>query len=287
MISIIIPLYNKEDYIRATLDSILSQTFQDFEVVVVNDGSTDNSLSVVGAYSDSRLKVFDKANGGVSRARNFGFQQSKGEWVMFLDADDTIMPNCLETLHQLICDFPSVSLVSANYNTVYGESKVVKGCSLKVRGILNDPFKNLWDMHWKLRLGAYAFKRDLFDKVGGFSTQMKKGEDAFFDNSLIQLAKIAYSPQIIMSYNREGSFFSNISISLSEFDIFYQNLDDGSKYEKLVKAAIVWKGICQLIVQFNPTDILAMLKKYKGHYCLLLESFVLRCCKMVVRHLEN
>ena len=58
MISIIIPLYNKEDYIRATLDSILSQTFQDFEVVVVNDGSTDNSLSVVRAYSDSRLKVF-------------------------------------------------------------------------------------------------------------------------------------------------------------------------------------------------------------------------------------
>ena len=284
MISIIIPLYNKEDYIRATLDSILSQTFQDFEVVVVNDGSTDNSLSVVRAYSDSRLKVFDKANGGVSRARNFGFQQSKGEWVMFLDADDTIMPNCLETLHQLICDFPSVSLVSANYNTVYGESKVAKGCSLKVRGILNDPFKNLWDMHWKLRLGAYAFKRDLFDKVGGFSTQMKKGEDAFFDNSLIHFAKIAYSPQIIMSYNREGSFFSNISTPLSEIDIFYQNFDESSKYERLVKAEIVWKGICYRILHFNPAEILAMIKRYRGHHWLLVESFVLRCCKMVFLH---
>ena len=77
MISIIIPLYNKEDYIRATLDSILSQTFQDFEVVVVNDGSTDNSLSVVRAYSDSRLRVFDKPNGGVSRARNLVFSNPR------------------------------------------------------------------------------------------------------------------------------------------------------------------------------------------------------------------
>lgn len=66
MISIIIPLYNKQDYIRATLDSIFSQSFVDFEVIVVNDGSTDESLSIVNSYHDKRLHVFDKENGGVS-----------------------------------------------------------------------------------------------------------------------------------------------------------------------------------------------------------------------------
>lgn len=281
MISIIIPLYNKQDYIRATLDSIFSQSFQDFEVVVVNDGSTDKSLSVVNSYRDKRLRVFDKENGGVSRARNFGYKQSKGDWVMFLDADDTVTPNCLSVLYQLMVDFPSSTLVCANYDIILDKHNVIKGCKLQNRGLLLKPFKELWDKKWNLRLGAYAMQRHVFDAVGGFCTFMKKGEDVYFNNEVIHNSTIAFSSDVVMSYNREGSFFSNVSTPLSEGDIYYQRLEDGEKYEKLVKAEIVWKGICYRILHLNISEVFSMQKKYKGYYCLIVESFVRRICKAI------
>ena len=216
MISIIIPLYNKQDYIRATLDSIFSQSFVDFEVIVVNDGSTDESLSIVNSYHDKRLHVFDKENGGVSRARNYGYEKSKGDWVMFLDADDTITPNCLSVLYQLMVDFPSSTLVCANYNIILEKHNIVKGCKLQNRGLLSNPFKELWNKKWNLRLGAYAMQRNVFNTVGGFCTFMKRGEDVYFNNELIHNSIIALSSDIVMSYNREGSFFSNVLTPLSE-----------------------------------------------------------------------
>lgn len=282
MISIIIPLYNKQDYIRATLDSIFSQSFMDFEVIVVNDGSTDESLSVVKNYHDKRLRVFDKENGGVSRARNYGYEQSKGDWVIFLDADDTIAPNCLSVLYQLMMDFPSSTLVCANYDIILNKYNVAKGCKLQNRGLLSKPFKELWDKKWNLRLGAYAMQRHVFDAVGGFCTFMKKGEDVYFNNEVIHNSTIAFSSDVVMSYNREGSCFSNVLTPLSETTIYYQRLEDGDKYEKLVKAEIVWKGICLRIFRcFSITDMVSMLKKYKGHYFLITESFVRRFCKMI------
>lgn len=282
MISIIIPLYNKQDYIRATLDSIFSQSFVDFEVIVVNDGSTDESLSIVNSYHDKRLHVFDKENGGVSRARNYGYEKSKGDWVMFLDADDTITPNCLSVLYQLMVDFPSSTLVCANYNIILEKHNIVKGCKLQNRGLLSNPFKELWNKKWNLRLGAYAMQRNVFNTVGGFCTFMKRGEDVYFNNELIHNSIIAFSSDIVMSYNREGSFFSNVLTPLSETVIYYQRLEDGEKYEKLVKAEIVWKGICYRILhRFNITEMFFLLKKYKGHYCLITESFVRRFCKTI------
>lgn len=282
MISIIIPLYNKQDYIRATLDSIFSQSFKDFEVIVVNDGSTDESLTVVKNYYDKRLRVFDKENGGVSRARNYGYEQSKGDWVIFLDADDTIAPNCLSVLYQLMMDFPSSTLVCANYDIILNKYNVAKGCKLQNRGLLSKPFKDLWDKKWNLRLGAYAMQRHVFDAVGGFCTFMKKGEDVYFNNEVIHNSTIAFSSDVVMSYNREGSCFSNVLTPLSETTIYYQRLEDGDKYEKLVKAEIVWKGICLRILRcFSIIDMVSMLKKYKGHYFLITESFVRRICKMI------
>ena len=100
MISVVIPLYNKESSIKDTLHSVLSQNFNDFEVVIVNDGSTDNSVSRVEEYTKKyfNIRLINRLNGGLSAARNTGLKEAKGEYVWFIDSDDWIEKNCLSIL---------------------------------------------------------------------------------------------------------------------------------------------------------------------------------------------
>lgn len=97
-ISVIVPIYNAEKYLRECIDSVLNQTFEDFELLLINDGSTDNSGAICSTYAqkDNRIRVFDKENGGVSSARNIGLDNAIGEWISFIDADDHIGKNYLQ-----------------------------------------------------------------------------------------------------------------------------------------------------------------------------------------------
>ena len=99
-ISVIVPVYNTEEYLGKCIESILAQTFTDFELLLIDDGSTDRSGEICDAYAakDARVKVFHKENGGVSRARNLGIENAQGEYLSFIDSDDTIRPKMYETL---------------------------------------------------------------------------------------------------------------------------------------------------------------------------------------------
>lgn len=100
LISIIIPLYNKQNRILKSLNSVLDQDFDNYEIVIVDDGSTDNSVQIVESISDNRLRIFRKENGGPSSARNYGVQKSQGKWVLFLDADDTLERGALKQVEK-------------------------------------------------------------------------------------------------------------------------------------------------------------------------------------------
>ena len=101
-ISIVIPLYNKGFIISETLDSVLAQTFTDFEIIIVNDGSTDNGFEIVSQFSDKRIKLFQQQNKGAAAARNLGIEKATGELIAFLDADDYWYPNHLEVVLDII-----------------------------------------------------------------------------------------------------------------------------------------------------------------------------------------
>jgi glycosyltransferase involved in cell wall biosynthesis len=103
-ISIIIPIYNAEAYLAHCLDSVISQTFQDFEVICINDGSTDNSISILQKYAskDSRIKIIEQKNYGTSIAKNNGIATAIGKYIYPLDSDDKIAPTCLEELYKII-----------------------------------------------------------------------------------------------------------------------------------------------------------------------------------------
>ena len=100
LVSIIIPVYNVEKYVSECVNSVLSQDYKNIEIVIINDGSTDNSLEICKriADSDSRVKVYTKKNGGLSDARNVGIKLSKGEYLLFLDSDDYISRNCVSIM---------------------------------------------------------------------------------------------------------------------------------------------------------------------------------------------
>ena len=107
MISVIIPVYNVENYIKDCLTSVLNQTFEDIEVIIINDGSTDKSKDIVEQYvlKDSRIKLFDQNNMGLSAARNNGIEKSSGEYLFFVDSDDMLEENILEELYKIITNY--------------------------------------------------------------------------------------------------------------------------------------------------------------------------------------
>lgn len=113
MTSIIIPLYNQQEFVAQAVESALGQVYRDFEVIVVNDGSTDDSLAIVSSLDSIRLMVINQANGGLSAARNAGIAASRGEFILPLDADDYIDPEYLAKTVPLMSD-PRVGIVSTD-----------------------------------------------------------------------------------------------------------------------------------------------------------------------------
>lgn len=126
-ISVIIPVYNTEERLKRCLDSVVAQTFKDFECIVVDDGSKDQSPRIIDEFAakDSRFTAIHKPNGGVSSARNEGLKVSKGEWVVFLDSDDSIKPNHLEAMLSIVED--GVDIIFTGYEQNIEENKIAKG----------------------------------------------------------------------------------------------------------------------------------------------------------------
>lgn len=120
-ISIIVPVYNVEDFLKTCLDSIIAQSFADFEVICVNDGSPDNSAAILEDYAarDSRIKVITQKNGGLSAARNTGIENAAGEYIYFLDSDDYIHPQMMEIFYREISS-GDYDFVSCGFKKVYG-----------------------------------------------------------------------------------------------------------------------------------------------------------------------
>ena len=152
MISVVIPLYNKQDAIKKTLASVLTQTYNDWECIVVNDGSTDDSFFVVQEiikdYKTKNIRLINQENGGVSKARNTGVKEANGDYIAFLDADDFWEPTYLEELNQLICDYPNAGIYGIGYSKIIDGVKLPSSTKLPVgfRGIV----QNVWEINLML-----------------------------------------------------------------------------------------------------------------------------------------
>src|SRR5574344_5605 len=176
MISVIIPLYNKAQSIAETLRSVLNQTYKDYEIIVINDGSTDNSVQVVESIKDSRIKLFNKPNGGVSSARNEGIRRAQYEYIAFLDADDLWKPTYLEELVKLITDFPEASLWGTGYEFLINNtsSRAEKSLPDNFRGIIQNPWSSVAHSYCTT---TSCCRRQSLLTIGMFDERISYGED--------------------------------------------------------------------------------------------------------------
>ena len=145
-ISIVVPVYNVEDYLRQCLDSIIAQTFTNWECILIDDGSKDKSGSICDEYvqKDNRFKVIHKENGGVSSARNLGIEEAKGKWLYFCDADDTLLPKALKIL--LEGEKENCQFVMAGYNKFLSDGSLKESYSgdIKRKISVDDAIKELY-----------------------------------------------------------------------------------------------------------------------------------------------
>lgn len=209
MISVVIPLYNKEKQIAHTLQSVFNQIFQDFEIVIVDDGSTDGSVDEVEKFCDSRIRVILQKNAGVSVARNRGVEEAKGEFVAFLDADDEWKPEYLATQYRLYQKYPDSSVFACNYEFWDMEGKVTSTIIRKLPfigedGILSNYFEVASCSHPPLWTSAVVVKKTTIQGIGGFPVGIKSGEDLLTWARLAVNGKIAYSRRSLAIFNVEG-----------------------------------------------------------------------------------
>ena len=192
LISVIIPVYNVEEYLSKCIESVINQTYTNLEIILINDGSTDLSGNICDEYSkkDSRIKIIHIENSGVSTARNVGINNANGDWIVFVDSDDWIESNFCENLYDVAMSNKEVDIVCSGYKRIYSDKEEIINCSKQ-----------------KITYSAYQYLLKLLNVQNGygfchmklirkkclrdirFNPNIKVGEDALFNIQLIRNIK--------------------------------------------------------------------------------------------------
>lgn len=240
MFSIIIPLYNKADYIAETLKSVLNQTYCDYEVIVVNDSSTDNSLEVASSFQDERIHIYTKENEGVSAARNYGIMRAKYDYIAFLDADDIWESDYLECQKKLIEIYPNAGIYSTAFYSLEKGKRKLRNVLINehTHFLVHDYFKesvmNGLSICWTSSL---CLKKEIIERIPMFRVGIKRGEDLDlwlrialnYDVAYLNLPKVFYktglSDSLTSDYSKNGEFPYYEWLNFTSESSYYRNKD--------------------------------------------------------------
>ncbi len=276
LISIIIPIFNVEKYLRKCLDSILKQSYHDFEAILVDDGSTDSSGWICDEYTtkDPRFIVIHKENNGVSSARNTGLEIAKGDWVYFVDSDDELYPNALETLYQFTNN--RIDMVMAGYCVIQQDGLVQTASPVQINKTItkDDAIRQMYKPEYYNYLGYLWIK--LFRRSLIIKNHLMMNEDIFFNEDRLfsveymckmeQKAVFTTKP-VYKYYLRNDSAMASLSKSfnhkfITDFDAFILMkeliMSSGGTKEnkKLSQLAIIdsWLNIKRMMRNHNIKD---------------------------------
>lgn len=245
VISVIVPVYNVECYLHRCVQSVLAQSYSDWELLLINDGSNDDSGIICDTYSqqDKRIKYFLKPNGGVSSARNLGLIHALGDWVMFLDSDDWLDPECLNVcLNEVTCN--DLDLVQFNHTLVYenGRTFIKQRCSTDILS----PDQYLDNGIFNVCAGGGLYKHSIIKNQSiEFPLNLKLAEDQIFILSVIKNA-------------------SRVRYLDSAMYYYYQN-DNSAVHNK---RSMDMLNSCNELIKFASTW--APAKKFTDSMCLVL-----------------
>lgn len=209
--SVIIPLYNKALYIKKAIDSVLSQSYKDYEIVVVDDGSKDESAMIAEEalkHSTVSYKMIRQSNAGVSTARNNGVVASSGDYICFLDADDWWAPSFLEEIQDLINDCPDAGIYGTGYTIVNETGNRTRVAPVGVKQGFYKGYINYCQVYAKtlampLWTGAVCIPRAIFDEMRGFPENIKLGEDFLLWIKIALKYKVAFLNKSLAYYNQD------------------------------------------------------------------------------------
>ncbi len=284
--TIVIPLYNKAPFIAQTLRGVLAQTFTDYEVIIVNDGSTDQSEAIVKQFTDDRVVYYLRENKGVSAARNFGITVAKGSYIAFLDADDYWYPDFLQTIHRNIIRFPDQHVFSAAIEietarrVIPAEYSVPGHHPVEVVDFFEASAREcvLWT-------SASVFHKSVFEKAGQFDVQMRSGQDTDLWMRIGLHFPVVFDSKILARYvfdarslSRDSKFLAS-KINFSKFaSIEAQRPDlkrflDQNRFSLAVKSRLAGdeRSYQSLKTSIDPANLSA-----KRRILLLLPRFALR-----------
>ena len=208
LFSIIIPLYNAESYIYKNITSILNQSYDKFELIIVNDGSTDASLNIIKSFDDSRIKIYSKLNDGTANARNYGLKHVNGDYIFFVDADDYIEADTLSSYIEIIEKFNPDLIVNGFYSETYASNSSYKIYSndkfYKNKKEIKNNLVNLYKDNLLYNVWNKLYKRSIINDNNLKFKDINFGEDMIFvQNYLIHCNNIYNSSNCFYHYVRE------------------------------------------------------------------------------------
>lgn len=276
MISVVIPLYNKEQYIKRAICSVLNQSFGDFEIIIVNDGSTDNSVSIVEGIADARIKLINQKNAGVSAARNRGIAESEYDFIAFLDADDEWKENHLAVIIDLIQQFPSCGVFATSY---YFLKKGIAPSTPILpnkfnfngeEGIMDNYYEMAAGTDFPIHMSSFAVRKEEIQRIDGFPIGIPSGEDIITLARLFAICDFAYS-----------------KIPTSIYYILYETKNERPiqkmqpldvAFDSLLTTAAQRKGVRQFVSSWHKRRMVGAI--YAHHYKLMFHEF----CKAFLIH---
>lgn len=229
LFSVIIPLYNKEATIANTIKSVLSQSCQDFELVVVDDGSIDGSAAIVSEINDYRIRLIRQENGGPSKARNTGIKNSKGDWLIMLDADDELLPNALDLYSDVAKEHLDTDIIECNEITIVGNKKTLG--YHPVEGYIANPMKS-WFFQTIRPGNASAFKRKFMSSFL-YDERIRRFEDAELLIRILPYAKIFSLRQPTILFNRNYAEASKPRNNVYDDYFAYLDFSQGGFWQKM------------------------------------------------------
>ena len=217
-VTVVIPLYNKAQFIRRSIQSVLQQTYTNYHIIVVDDGSTDEGPEIVSSINDSRIRLVSQSNQGVSAARNRGIAESRDEFIAFLDADDEWESDMLSTMVSLHERYPDCGIYGARYERVDDKGVVfpaiVHGLPFKEEeGLLTNYFDVAAHSDPPLWSSCIMVSKKAMDAIGGFPIGIKQGEDLLTWAKLAVNFKIAYSTKVLaVFYTQRNTYGKPVRI---------------------------------------------------------------------------
>jgi glycosyltransferase involved in cell wall biosynthesis len=214
MFSVVIPLFNKEQYISRAISSVLNQTRQPQEIIVVDDGSTDGSASLVNENFRNFVKLIRKKNEGVSVARNIGVKMALGEYIAFLDGDDYWHPLYLESLAVAIDAYPQNAIIA----TAFGMDPNDLGRRNGSWAEILNPFRII-SRRAIMRTSSVILKRSFFESETGFNPTLSRGEDTdVFYRAICASGSLVYCPDPLVYYERgDATSLTNADFPIDRF----------------------------------------------------------------------